>query len=94
MKKATRLKKSAPTYSTDSNSDKNSPLYKECDLNSDTSQINMDSDSIVDSLDTGSLEHSNYKNKTPVKDDYENTAGCIDDSDTAGCIDDDDNAGP
>ncbi|CAI6358114.1 unnamed protein product [Macrosiphum euphorbiae] len=33
----------------------------------------MDSDYIVDSLDTGSLEHLNYKNKnkTSVKDDYE-----------------------
>ena len=31
----------------------------------------MDSDSIVDSLDSGSLKHLTYKNKTPVKDDYE-----------------------
>jgi len=31
----------------------------------------MDSDSIVGTLDTGSLKHLNYKNKTPVKDDYE-----------------------
>lgn len=64
------IKKSAPTYFTDSNSDKNSLLYEECYLDRDTSPINMDSDFIVDSLDTRSLEHLNYKNKTPIKDDY------------------------
>jgi len=44
---------------------------KKCDLNRDKFLIFMDSDSIIDCLDTESVERLNYKCMTPVKDSYE-----------------------
>jgi len=46
----------------------NSARYEEYNLNRDISSINMDSDSIIDCLNTESLECLNYKSKTPVND--------------------------
>lgn len=63
------IKISSPTYFTDSHSDENSHHSGEYDSN--TSTINMDSDSILKCVETDSLESPNYKKKIPVKDNYE-----------------------
>jgi len=62
---------SSPTYLYSYSNVENSPPPREIDLNTDTSLTNMDSDSIIECLNTSQLEHLSDIKMTPEKNNYE-----------------------